>query len=92
MRIAVKYMAQLKQATRLSVEAIEIESPCAPAALAQRLAERHGEPVRRLLLDGQGRLHPAILLFVGDEQVRPQEPHPFREDDVLTILTPMAGG
>jgi hypothetical protein len=92
MRITMKYMAQLKQATGLSTETIELECPCAPTSLVQQVVLRHGDAVRRLLLDAQGRLHPAILLFVGDEQVTPHEPHPFRENDVLTILVPMAGG
>ena len=92
MRIIVKYMAQLKQAIGLPSEDFEAELPCTPAALVQQLAQRHGDAVRRLLMDSQGRLHEAILFFVGDDQVRRDDSYPFRDNDVLTILVPMAGG
>jgi len=42
-------------------------------------------------LDACGGVQPAILLFVGDEQVGP-ETVPLRDGDVVTVLTPMAGG
>lgn len=91
MNVAVRYMAQLRQAAGAAAERVELDRPCTAAELLKRLAERHGRPFRDLVLDAAGDPHPAVLLFVGDEQVR-AETTALRDGDVLTVLTPMAGG
>jgi molybdopterin synthase sulfur carrier subunit len=82
-KIAVRYMAQLRRAAGTAIEQVELDAPCSAADLLKRLAEQHGLPFRALL--------PMVLLFVGDEQVGP-ETAPLRDGDVVTVLTPMAGG
>jgi hypothetical protein len=56
------------------------------------VADRHGEAVRNLLVDGRGNVQPTLLLFVGDQQVARLEPRPLSEGDELTIMTPISGG
>jgi molybdopterin converting factor small subunit len=91
MNIAVKYVAQVRQATGCAAEALNLEGGCSLQELVRRLADRHGEALRRLLLSG-GSLHDSILLFVGEEQVRWETPRSLRDGDVVTVLAPMAGG
>jgi molybdopterin converting factor small subunit len=91
MKIAVRYLAQLRRAAGAGGEEVELDAPCSAANLLKRLAEQHGLPFRALLLDADGNVQPAILLFVGDEQVG-AETAPLRDGDVVTVLTPMAGG
>ncbi len=91
MKVAVKYVAQVRQATGRAAEALELESSCSLQELVHRLTARHGEALRRLLLSGDT-LHDSILLFVGDEQVRWETPRPLKDGDVVTVLAPMAGG
>ncbi len=55
------------------------------------LAERH-HGLRPLLLTEEGTTLPALLLFLGDAQITAEELVPRRDGEVLTILTPMAGG
>jgi molybdopterin converting factor small subunit len=90
-KIAVRYMAQLRRAAGAAAEQVELDAPCSATDLLKRLAEQHGLPFRALLLDEDGNVRPAVLLFVGDEQVGP-EAAPLQDGDVITILTPMAGG
>ena len=92
MRVAVKYLAQLKQAAGCASEAVELDGACSLPELVGRLAERHGEPLRGLLLDPAGRPHDALLVFVGDEQVRWEAARALRDGDLVTVLAPMAGG
>jgi molybdopterin converting factor small subunit len=92
MRIVVKYMAQLKHAAGSASETVEVESTCSAEAILRQLADKHGDSYRRLVLDAQGSVQPALLLFVGDEQVRAEAPRAFHEGDVLTVLAPMSGG
>ena len=71
---------------------IDLDAACSVPALLLRLAERHGEHFRAMLLDGSGRLQPGILLFVGEEQVSGDAPRTLQDGDEVTILSPMAGG
>jgi molybdopterin converting factor small subunit len=91
-QIAVHYLAQVKQAAGIASEQVEVASPCAVQDLVARLAERHGPPLRHLLLGADGRLQPTILLFVGDEQVGPDDRLELKDRDVVTLLSPVAGG
>src|SRR5262249_25019272 len=58
---------------------------CAARDLLAVLAEKHGEPLRRLLLGG------AVLVFVNNSQVA-EEAEPLQDGDVVTMLSPIAGG
>lgn len=91
MKVAVCYMARLRQVAGAASERVELDRPCTVAELLQRMAAAHGAPFRDLVLDAAGGVHPALLLFVGDEQV-PAQTTSLRDGDVLTVLTPMAGG
>lgn len=92
MRIAVRYLAQLRQAAGSAEEQIDLQSPCALQHMIRQLAGRHGEAFRRLLLGPADTLQPSILLFVGEEQVRWDTPVELKDGDVVTVLSPMAGG
>ncbi len=92
MRIAVKYLAQVRQAAGCPAEALDVEGGCSLPELVRRVADRHGEPLRRLLLNAAGGPHDSLLLFVGDEQVRGGAAVELKDGDVVTVLAPMAGG
>jgi molybdopterin converting factor small subunit len=92
MRVAVNYLAQVKQAAGCASEAVELDGGSSLRELVRRLAERHGEPLRGLLLGPTGSPHDSLLLFVGDEQVRWEAARALRDGDVVTVLAPMAGG
>jgi molybdopterin converting factor small subunit len=90
MKIAVRYLAQLKHAAGRAGEELDVEAPCTAGALLATLAERHGQPLRGMLLDAKGGVQPTILLFIGDEQV--EATAELRDGDAVTLLTPIAGG
>jgi MoaD family protein len=92
MKVAVRYQAQLRQTTGCTSEVIVLDGPCSLQQLMRQLADRHGERLRGMLLDADGRLQPSILLFVNEEQVRWDTPRQLQDGDEVTILSPMAGG
>jgi molybdopterin converting factor small subunit len=92
MKVAVNYLAQVKQAVGCGAESVELAGGCSLQEFVGRLASRHGEPLRRLLLNAAGGLRDGILLFVGDEQVRWEVAVELKDGDVVTVLAPMAGG
>ncbi len=92
MRITVKYMAQLKQAAGVAGETLDLPPECTIDDVGRALVERHGDLICPILFRDNGTPHPAMLFFVGDEQVRPGVSLTFKDGDVVTILAPMAGG
>jgi molybdopterin converting factor small subunit len=92
MKVNVNYLAQLKQAAGISSESVELNTPCSVQDLVTRLAENHGEPLRSFLLDTEGSLRTSILIVVGDTQVHWETPVQLKEGDVVSFLSPLAGG
>jgi len=85
-------MAQLKQAAGAAGEEIALPAPCVVRDVLLALADRHGAPLRSLLLDAGGSLQATILVFVGDEQVSANDGVALNDGDVVTLLSPIAGG
>ena len=92
MNVTVEYAAQVKRAAGVGSERIEVDEACSVQELVRRVAGNHGEAMRRLILDGDGNVHPSILLFVGDDQVRGDTDVALKESDVVTLLSPVSGG
>lgn len=92
MKVTVNYLAQLKQAAGISSESVELNAPCSVQELVTRLTEKHGEPLRSFLLDPTGSLRTSILLIIGETQVHWETPVQIKEGDVVTFLSPLAGG
>ncbi len=92
MRVSIRYLAQLRQAAGRASEDIELKEACSAREFVVRQACCHGDALRQLLLKGKEKLQPTILLFVGDEQVGPEDQTPLKDGDVITVLTPIAGG
>ena len=92
MHVNVEYAAQLKRAAGIGSETVELSAGQTLHDLVLDVARRHGGDLSRLLLDDTGVLHPSILLFVGDEQVRGDLNQPLRDRDVVTLLSPISGG
>jgi MoaD family protein len=92
MKITVKYHAQARQASGTTSEQVELHPPATVGRLLTLLSERHGDPLRRLLLSADGTPCPAILLFVADRQVRGDSSQPLNDGDTLELLPPIAGG
>ncbi len=89
MRVAVRYVAQARHAAGVLAEEVELDRPCTVEEFVVRLADRR-EALRPLLVADGGGVRPTVLLFVGEEQVEPRRA--LRDGDVVTVLSPMAGG
>ncbi len=91
MRIGVRYMAQLKLAAGVAAEQVELPEPATVADLVALIAGRRDDKLRGLLLDADGRPQPTLLFFVGDAQADAWQTA-LRDGDVVTLLSPIAGG
>ena len=91
MNITVVYSAQAQDAAGTVRETIPVESASLERLLLD-LCQRHGEALKKLLLDAQGRIHPSVLLAVDDEVVPSPAGFSLRDQQTVTILPPIAGG
>jgi molybdopterin converting factor small subunit len=93
MRITIHYMGQVKHAAGVaSHEEVDLPDDCSVLECIRQLAERTDDRLRHFLLDSQGQVNRTILLFAGEEQVRDAERVKLYDGDVLTVLSPIAGG
>lgn len=92
MKVKIKYAAQARLATGISGEEVELDEPTSVHDLVIRLARQHGSAFRRLALDANGCPHPALLVAIGDDQVRPADHRKIASGETVTIITPISGG
>lgn len=93
MKITIQYMGQVKHAAGVaSSQEINVSEPCSVRECLHRLTSRPDDRLRRFLFDEAGQVSRTILLFAGQEQVRDADQVTLRDGDVLTVLSPIAGG
>lgn len=92
MRVTVRYSAQAREAAGTAEEAVDLDSERTVRELLVRVCRAHGNPLRGFLLREDGSPHPSVLVVVGDEQVRVDDPRALREGDVVSLWTPISGG
>jgi molybdopterin converting factor small subunit len=91
-RVRVNYCAQARAAAGVASEEVELNGACTPAVLLAQVAQLRGDNLRRMILDGNAKPHPSVLLFVDDEQVSVNSTQPFKDGDEVEIVPPMSGG
>jgi len=92
MKVTVKFWGQIKAATGHASETIEVEDNLTAQELVGRLAEERGDPLRKHLLDADGKPRSSLLLVVGDDQVSWETPRKLADGDMITLLPPISGG
>src|SRR5262245_11515843 len=84
MQVVVHYLAQIRQAAGVPFEAFTLDDGATVLDLVFGAVDRHGDAIRRFLLNGAGQLHDSILVFVGDEQTTWQSRQALRDGDQVT--------
>jgi molybdopterin converting factor small subunit len=92
MQITVKYKSQVKKETGISFEELVITENEKLHDVLKRLTEKHGDKFGNLLFDDKGIFKNTILLAINNIQALYSENAQLKETDVLTIMSPIAGG
>ena len=92
MNVTIEYAAQIKRAAGVASEQVTLDDDATLRAAVQAAIERHDESFRSVLLNADGDIHPSILVFVGEEQVRPDADPSLNDGDRITLLSPISGG
>jgi len=92
MNVRIEYVAQLRDAAGVSGEALEVPASTTVPELLRKVAATRGARLAGLLLDPEGAPRATVLVFVGEAQVDADAPQDLREGDVVTLMSPLAGG
>ena len=92
MRVTVRYAAQAREAAGRAEETFELDGARTVRDLLVQVARAHDGALRGFLLRGDGAPHPSVLVVVGDEQVRVDDPRSLKDGDVVALWTPISGG
>jgi molybdopterin converting factor small subunit len=90
MQVTVHYVAQLRRAAGCPSERFDLASALTVGTFLRFLAGRRVEGFRNLIMADTDRVQPSLLVFVGDQPA--DAGTLLRDGDVLTLMTPMAGG
>ena len=92
MNIKVSFFAQLGQAAGTRQRQLEVDDGRTVQDVVRALAAEYGGAFRELVLAGDDRLQPTVLVFVGEEQVDWGTAAPLSDGDEILLVTPIAGG
>jgi len=91
-KLKVSYSGQARAAAGCGSESFELPAPATLHDLLLATASRHGERMKALLETSPARSAPAVLVFVGEEQVRWDAPPVLKDGDEVMLLSPISGG
>lgn len=93
MKLRVQYMAQLRAAVGCTEEDVELPEGSSVAELLHQLANTHAA-ARSHLVAETGHARPSLLIVVNDSTVSARDTVStvLREQDIVTLLPPVAGG
>lgn len=91
MNVTVKYVAQIKRASGTGSEAVQLPDNATLQDCLGAVTEMHPE-LQRLLFSDTGALQSTILVFVGEDQIDNPKLTRMHAGDIVTLLSPIAGG
>lgn len=89
MSVRVIYRAQFRTAANMAEEELPLSAVATLAALLTEIGRRHPS-LEPLLFREDGSRREAVLIFIND--ITTDDSRPLVTGDVVTLLTPMAGG
>jgi len=93
MEITFTYTGQLARAAGVSEEAVKVAPGTALSPVLNELAQRHGKTYEDLVMDGEGRIRPSLLVILDGEQFQGEKAAILLQDvRNVTLMTPIAGG
>jgi molybdopterin converting factor small subunit len=90
--VLVKYHAQARPAAGAAEERVALHETASIQDLLNKLADKHGQALRELLVTSEGQPHPSLLLFMHDHQVHAAARRKLADRDEIIVLPPMSGG
>ena len=90
MKVTLEYFGMLREAAGLNQEDLELPAGADAEALVQFAAQRHGEPLRSLLLSAEDVPHPWLLIAIDDVVESPRSQ--LDQGSHVLLSSPISGG
>ena len=92
MKVKVEYSAQIKRAAGVSADELDVADDARLQAVIRQAGELRGESVQSILFPEGSELHPSILVFMDDDQVRWADNPCVESCRSVTLVSPVSGG
>lgn len=92
MKITIEYAAQVKKTAGKAFEEVYLAENEDLSSLYAKLCQSHSNEFRTLLFDDNGQLRKTIIVCINYEQIDPYTRPQLKDNDLITVLTPMSGG
>lgn len=92
MKITIKYKSQIKKETGIAYEVIELPDNETLQVVLKNLAKKHDKGFMNMLFDDNNNFKNTIFLAINNTQTLYSENVKLKDADVLTIMSPIAGG
>lgn len=92
MKIKFKFTSQLSLIANKNEDFIEVDEGCNVKSAFNKLLTSYPDDFKKLVLDGDHNLLPAILLIKNDDQISFQDQEPLLDGDEIMLFSPMSGG
>ena len=92
MKVTVKYLSQIRKATNVPQEEVELNHAISVQELIKTVLCKKYEKLSQVILDQSGALRPIILVFHQQKPVKEGTPSLIENGDIITIMAPITGG
>ena len=92
MILHVEYLAQLRDAAGREREEVSFEADPSLTDLLGEIAGRHGDAMRQLLFDAEGRPRASTLAFANGRHLPVGEASTLPDGTEVVLTTPVSGG
>jgi len=93
--VTIRYPPELLVITKKTEDRVELPPGSTLSDLFETLSKRHGEALKKLVLDSEGNIRQGILILLNGrslEKHRELFGMTLGQEDLLTILMPLSGG
>ncbi len=92
MNVTFSYFAQVRRAAGVESETVELPDGTDLAAAVAKVAGRHGDELKAIVLDEDGGVRPSILLLVDGAPVARGTSPALADGGAVSIFSAVAGG
>ena len=93
MNVTIKYLTLFKKITGKSHETISVKENCTlEECIIDNVCKKYEQLHDYMIQRDSSKINEKLAFFINSEQVQPSDPIILKNDDVITILTPIQGG
>lgn len=92
MKVEISYYGQARQAAGVGSENVDLEGSPSLVDALRKIADSHGDLLRKILFASQDTLSSSLLITVNDDVITGSAIPALNDNDRISIVPPIAGG